>query len=269
MILTVTHKTLYRYDIPVRGIVQSFRMTPSVFDGQSVRDWKIEVTDGIPGGTFRDGAGDRVISYSVRGPVSEMAVTVSGTVETWDLAGVLRGHRETVAPEAYLRDTLPTRLDAGLIELGASVEAEGEVLSRAHALSHAVSGAIAYKPGATGAHTTAAEALSQGEGVCQDMAHALIAIARGQGIPARYVSGYLLVDEGGVEHEAAHAWAELHVPGLGWVGFDPANECCPDGRYIRLGSGYDAADAAPIRGISRGTGDENLSVTVAVQSVQQ
>ena len=101
------------------------------------------------------------------------------------------------------------------------------------------------------------------------MAHALIAMARGQGIPARYVSGYLLNGDGGKEYEAAHAWAELHVPGLGWVGFDPANECCPDGRYIRLGSGYDAADAAPIRGISRGTGGENLTVTVAVQSVQQ
>lgn len=269
MILTVSHKTLYRYDLPVRGIVQSFRMTPSVFDGQSVRDWRIEVTDGIPGGTFRDGAGDRVVSYSVRGPVSEMAVTVSGTVETWDLAGVLRGHRETVAPEAYLRDTLPTRLDTALVELGAGAAAEEDVLARAHALSRAVSGAIAYRPGTTAAHTTAAEALSLGEGVCQDMAHALIAIARGQGIPARYVSGYLLADAEGLEHQAAHAWAELHVPGLGWVGFDPANECCPDARYIRLGSGYDAADAAPIRGISRGTGSENLSVTVAVQSVQQ
>lgn len=271
MILTVMHKTLYRYDVPVRGIVQSFRMTPSVFDGQSVRDWNIEVTDGIAGGTFRDGAGDRVISYSVRGPVSELAVTVSGTVETWDLAGVLRGHREVVAPEAYLRDTLPTRLDSALTELGATaVKGEtGDTLARAHALSRAVSGAIAYRSGSTGAHTTASEALAQGEGVCQDMAHALIAIARGQGIPARYVSGYLLTDGAGQEHDAAHAWAELHVPGLGWVGFDPANECCPDARYIRLGSGFDAADAAPIRGISRGTGEENLSVTVAVQSVQQ
>lgn len=269
MILTVRHKTLYRYDLPVRGIVQSFRMTPSVFDGQSVRDWKIEVTDGIAGGTFRDGAGDRVISYSVRGPVSEMAVTVTGTVETWDLAGVLRGHREVVAPEAYLRDTLPTRLDARLEALAAEVEPEEDVLARAHALSRAVSAAITYKPGTTGAHTTAAEAMALGEGVCQDMAHALIAIARGEGIPARYVSGYLFAGDGEEAHEAAHAWAELHVQGLGWVGFDPANECCPDARYIRLGSGFDAADAAPIRGISRGTGEENLSVTVAVQSVQQ
>ena len=73
----------------------------------------------------------------------------------------------------------------------------------------------------------------------------------------------------GVAHEAAHAWAEVHVAGLGWVGFDPANRCCPDDRYIRLGSGLDAQDAAPIRGIARGVGAESLDVTVAVQALQQ
>ena len=73
----------------------------------------------------------------------------------------------------------------------------------------------------------------------------------------------------GTPHEAAHAWAELHIPGLGWVGFDPANRCCPDERYIRLGSGFDAQDAAPIRGISRGGTGEDMDVTVAVQQAVQ
>jgi transglutaminase-like putative cysteine protease len=132
-----------------------------------------------------------------------------------------------------------------------------------------VADAIAYRPGATHAHTTAAEALALGEGVCQDHAHALIACARSRGIPARYVSGYLFATQDGVPHEAAHAWAELHVPGLGWVGFDPANRCCPDARYIRLGSGLDAQDAAPIRGIARGGGREAMDVTVAVQQAAQ
>jgi len=89
------------------------------------------------------------------------------------------------------------------------------------------------------------------------------------GLPARYVSGYLFADAQGVAHEAAHAWAEVYVAGLGWVGFDPANRCCPDDRYIRLGSGLDAQDAAPIRGIARGMGAESLDVTVAVQALQQ
>jgi transglutaminase-like putative cysteine protease len=97
----------------------------------------------------------------------------------------------------------------------------------------------------------------------------MIAVARASGLPARYVAGYLLTAGDDATQEASHAWAEVFVPGLGWIGFDPANECCPDDRYIRLGSGLDARDAAPIRGSARGTGAERLGVVVAVQSVQQ
>ena len=86
----------------------------------------------------------------------------------------------------------------------------------------------------------AADALADGKGVCQDHAHVLISAARHLGIPARYVSGYLFADQDGKSHEASHAWAELHLPELGWVGFDPANRCCPTDYYIRLGSGLDA-----------------------------
>lgn len=270
MILSVLHVTTYRYELPVRGVVQSHRLTPSNFDGQRVLSWQVEATGGTPGGGFRDGAGDWVQGVSVRGPVSEIAVRVSGEVETTDLAGVLRGHRESVPPQAYLSGTAATRADAALSELGRdAVAGAQDALEAAHRLSAAVAAAIVYKPGATHAHTSAAEALARGEGVCQDHAQALIAAARAQDVPARYVSGYLMATDDGTPHEAAHAWAELHVPALGWVGFDPANRCCPDARYIRLGSGFDARDAAPIRGVARGPGSESLDVTVAIQSVQQ
>lgn len=270
MILTVHHVTRYRYDQPVRGIIQSHRLTPSVFDGQRTDTWTVSVTEGLRGGSFRDGAGDWIESWSVIGPIEEIAVTVSGTVETRDLSGLLTGHRECVPPEVYLRDTLPTRADAALTELARDALAgRSEVLDQAHALSSAVAGAIAYRPGVTHAHTTAAEALALGEGVCQDHAHALCAAARAVGLPGRYVSGYLHAAEDGTPHEAAHAWAEIFVAGLGWVGFDPANSCCPDDRYIRLGSGLDARDAAPIRGVARGMEQEHLDVSVAVLAAQQ
>jgi len=109
MLLTVDHVTRYAYDQPVRGVVQSHRLTPSAFDGQKVLDWAVDVSDGLRGGAFRDGAGDRVQGWSVPGPVSEITVTVRGTLETFDLAGVLGGHREMVPPEVYLRSTGPTR----------------------------------------------------------------------------------------------------------------------------------------------------------------
>ena len=269
MRLTVDHASAYRYDMPVRSVVQSHRLTPSACAGQRVLDWQVAVSGGTPGGTFRDGAGDRVQGWTIAGPVAEITVTVRGTVETMDTAGVLQGHRESVPPDVYLRETPATALDHALRELAGTVQG-ADRLSLCHALAGAVSDAIAYAPGTTHAHTTAAEALAQGQGVCQDHAHALIACARAHNIPGRYVSGYLFSDADGKAHEAAHAWAELMVPGLGWVGYDPANRCCPDARYIRLGSGFDARAAAPIRGIARGeVGDEALDVRLAVLSGDQ
>lgn len=273
MRLTVDHVTRYVYDRPVRSVVQSHRLVPSAFAGQRVIAWEVTVPGGTRGAGHRDGAGDLVQGWTVAGPVDAVEVRVQGTVETTDLTGVLRGHRETIAPACYLRATPATRADLALVTLAAGVRAGrgagDDALALAHALSAAVSDAIAYRPGVTHAHTTAAEALALGEGVCQDHAHALIALARTRGLPGRYVSGYLFADASGTPHEAAHAWAELALPGLGWVGFDPANRCCPDDRYIRLGSGRDAEGAAPIRGIARGAGAEDMDVTVAVRQAAQ
>lgn len=270
MILTVVHVTTYRYQSAVRGAVQSLRVFPSACDGQVVRHWNAMVEGGTRGGYFVDGKGDQVEGWSIRGPVTEVSVRVEGLVETFDTAGVLKGHREALPPEVWLRPSPPIRPDEALAELASgAAEGAGDPLDRSHRLAAAVADAIAYRPGTTHAHTTAPEALEQGEGVCQDHAHALIACAHALGQPARYVSGYLHATEDGTLHEAAHAWAELWVPGLGWVGFDPANRSCPDERYIRLASGQDARDAAPIRGVALGGAGESLDVSVAVQAAQQ
>ncbi|WP_374292851.1 transglutaminase family protein [Paenirhodobacter enshiensis] len=270
MILSVNHVTTYRYDAPMRFAVQSLRLFPSRFDGQRAVRWDVSVEGGLRGGSFRDGAGDKVEGWSLRGPVEEVRVLVSGEIETTDTAGVLRGHREIVNPLAYLRETDATWIDDALRDLAETASAgTTDNLDRAHRLSHAVSGAIAYVPGVTHARTTAAEALEQGEGVCQDHTHALIACARAVGMPARYVSGYLHATTDGTPHEAAHAWAEIWVGNIGWIGFDAANVCCADSNYIRLGSGLDAHEAAPIRGIAQGEGREEMEVSVALGQVQQ
>lgn len=268
MKLTVEHITRYAWDQPVRALVQSHRLTPAHFDGQRVLDWEVTVSDGIKGGRFRDGAGTQIQSWSVPGPLTEVSVTVRGRVETEDLAGVLRGHRESLPWQVWLRETQATRADVALHDLAASVR-ESEPLTLAHDLAGAVRAAIDYRTGVTHGATTAAEALALGAGVCQDHAHALICLARLRGLAARYVNGYLHATETGGPHEAMHAWAEIHIEGLGWVGFDAANSCCPDARYIRLGCSFDAGDAAPIRGIARGPGRERLDVRVAVGAAQQ
>lgn len=272
MRLTVSHRSSYHFDPPTRGVVQSLRLSPSLFDGQKVLNWSVTVPGAEMGASFRDGSGDWVQTISMLGPVSDMTVEVEGEVDTSDLAGVLKGHKEHVPALTYLRSTRATRPDKGLRQLAETTlaaQSGASPLEQAHALSAAVADAIAYRPGETHAHTTAAEALDLGVGVCQDHAHALIGVAHAAGLPARYVIGYLHSTDDGEAHEASHAWAEIHVKDLGWVGFDPSNRCCPDERYVRLGSGYDATDAAPIRGIAKGNGGEVLTVTVAVQQVAQ
>lgn len=279
MKLSVHHVTAYTYEAPQRAVMQSQRLTPSLCENQTTLDWSIETEGALRGSVFRDGAGDETWLVRVPGPLDRVTVTVTGTVETRDFAGLLRGHREKVAPLVYLRGSRVTRPDAAIADLAqtaiAPVTGEG-ALAQAHALSAAVATAIVYTPDATHALTTAPEALASGRGVCQDHTHVLIAAARSLGMPARYVAGYLYAGgeaEGDeallVGAQATHAWAELHVDGLGWVGFDAANGCCPDAHYIRLSSGLDADDAAPIRGLSAGTGGETLDVAVSVAMAQQ
>lgn len=275
MRLYVSHTTRYRFETPLPRVTQSHRLTPASFDGQTVLNWQIGTVGGLRGACFRDGAGDEIQTIAYTGPVTEIDILVTGEVETTDTSGVLRGHSETVNPLTYLRDSALTQADEGIRSLAREalepVAAEN-ILARAHALATAVARAVEFAAGETEAQTTASEALKQGRGVCQDHAHVLISAARFSGLPARYVSGYLFTGEDEGPFEAAHGWAEIFVKGLGWIGFDAANACCPDDRYIRLGSGLEATDAAPIRGIVGGASGEALEVSVEVRpskSLQQ
>ena len=136
-------------------------------------------------------------------------------------------------------------------------------MAELHALSAAILAAMPWTVGATEAVTPAEDALAGGAGVCQDHVHVFLAAARLAGVPARYVSGYLRMDDRD-EQEAGHAWAEAWVDGLGWTGFDVSNGHSPDGRYLTLATGLDAREAAPVKGIVLGGGHEELDVTLTV-----
>ncbi len=143
MLLTVEHVTRYTYSNPVRGVVQSHRLAPSVFDGQRVVHWDVSVTGGLKGGSFRDGAGDLLQAWTVHGPVSEIVVEVRGVVETTDLSGCLRGHKEKTSPLCYLQTTLSTGADVALTALADVAGASEGSLDAVHRLASAISDAIA------------------------------------------------------------------------------------------------------------------------------
>ena len=272
MRLTVEHRTRYRYESPAYHAVQSLKLTPAEFEGQKVLSWSITAEDCNIGAEFTDGNGDIISTLTSNGPVETIEIVVTGEVETTDTAGVLHGHKERAFPAVFLRTTPMTKSSAAIRKLADKVakkHKDGAMLEIAHGLAEAVADAIEFAPGTTHVHTTAADALADGKGVCQDHAHVLISAARHLGIPARYVSGYLFADHEGKPHEASHAWAELHLPEFGWVGFDAANKCCPTDYYIRLGSGLDGQVATPVRGVHTGGGNEDLDVTVVIAQSQQ
>ena len=181
-----------------------------------------------------------------------------------------------VVADVFLRTTRLTAPDAAIRAFAESCRG-AERLPTLHAMLDALHEQVGYDTTTTGSATTAAEAFADKRGVCQDHAHIFIAAARVLGIPARYVTGYLLVDAGedsgavagdGASAVAHHAWAEALVADIGWIGFDPSNGQCPTDRYVRLAVGLDAAMAAPIRGVHAGAARESLDVAVEVRQSQ-
>ena len=130
-----------------------------------------------------------------------------------------------------------------------------------HELMARIQERIAYKTGVSTVDTSAAEALARGAGVAQDHAHTFIACCRRLGIPARYISGYLRNDDPELRvGRTSHSWAEAWVPGLEWVGFDPANGTSPRGDHLRVAVGLDYRDAAPVSGRRVGFGEAKMTV---------
>jgi transglutaminase-like putative cysteine protease len=269
VLVSISHTTRYTLAAPALYSIQSLRLTPPSFDGQKVKSWGIEMPHIEHAVPFRDCFGNMAHLVAIPEAHSAVTITASGVVETQDRAGSVRGLLETVPVRVFKRETPLTESDDAIRALAARIGGK-DSLDRMHKLMSAVHEDVEYIVGVTHAQTSAAEALSEGRGVCQDHAHIFISAARTMGLPARYVNGYFVT---GREEpaDAHHAWAEVWLEGLGWLGFDPANGLCPTERYVRLACGLDSSSAAPIRGTRRGGIEEVLDVVVEVQqqSAQQ
>ncbi len=262
MFVSIGHVTRYSYASPATSSVHTLRLTPPSFEGQKVLSWRVEMPEIDRALRYRDAFGNVCHLVSLPRPRSELAIIARGTVETQDKAGFVRGLAEVSPTRVYRRQTSKTEPDEAIAELVASLKAP-DPIDQLHELMQVIGERVEYEIGATNSHTSAGEALKAGRGVCQDHAHIFLSAARLMGMPARYVSGYFVT--GTEPSEAQHAWAETYIDGLGWLGFDPANQLCPTDRYIRLACGLDAASAAPITGNRRGGADEVLDVFVEVQ----
>jgi transglutaminase-like putative cysteine protease len=265
MLLKIMHTTTYRFQAPASYGLQQLRLTPKSRPGhQVVNSWDMEVEGGQIETNFVDHHQNQVSLVSFTPGSREIRVICQGEVETQDTAGVVGRHAGFAPLWYFQRETALTRPGPNVIALTEGLEEEvPDELPRLHALSARVIDAVAYEIGRTESETSAEEAVGIGAGVCQDHAHIFIAAARSMGYPARYVSGYLMMTDR-VHQDASHAWAEAFVENIGWVGFDVSNGYSPDPRYVRVATGLDYGEAAPIAGIHYGATGEAMSVDIQV-----
>ena len=261
--LRIRHETLYRYEEPVRQSVQSLRVTPRREHRQRTLSWQLTA----PGRRSEqvDAHGNISQLLTIDEPHQEIRIVVSGLIDIPD-EGPLIIERGAIAPLAYLMATPLTGADDELAALAArSLRSPAASRAELEHLAGAVCAAVRYQPGTTTVTDTAASSLRRGEGVCQDQAHVFLAACRTAGVPARYVSGYLL--SGGDGDIASHAWVDVWLAKeRAWLGIYVTHQSVAGAQHCRLAVGRDYLDAAPVRGVRRGGGRETLEVRVLVAS---
>jgi transglutaminase-like putative cysteine protease len=151
----------------------------------------------------------------------------------------------------------------------ASFHPRRPLLDAAIDLMHRIHDEFRFDPSATTITTPVSRVLEERHGVCQDFAHLQISCLRALGLPARYVSGYLLTDPPPgqprlIGADASHAWVSAHCPAHGWVDLDPTNALVPDARHITVAWGRDYGDVSPLRGVVLGGAEHTLTVGVSV-----
>lgn len=262
MRILIDHTTRYRYEAPVRYSTQYLRMWPASNGDQRVIEWKLH-TPGTPL-ELRDGFGNVLHLLTIAGPVSEILIRSTGTVETSASFDEVRDEVK-LSPLVFLRPTPLTRAEGAVVELAEQFRGRAGTLSGLRDLAENVLERLPFKTGVTAVHSTAAEALDEGNGVCQDHAHVFIACARHLGIPVRYVSGYLYLPESADSLVASHAWAEAWVVDR-WRSFDVTNARSAGEHHIRVAVGADYLDASPVRGVRRGGGEEQMIASALVSA---
>lgn len=265
MILDVSHTTNYEFDPAPNYGLQQIRLTPQTYEGQIIRSWDVTFNGGQLEAVFTDHNQNSVNLISLDPHAKQLSVTAKGQVELHNMNGITGLHTGYVPLWLFLRETPLTTAGKGVENLSEILKtSHGTDLEKLHQLSRDIGQCVKYVIGKTDSMTTVEDAIKAGVGVCQDHSHIFISVARQAGYPARYVSGYLMMDDR-IAQDATHAWAEVYIPYLGWTGFDVSNQISPDERYVRIASGLDYSEAAPILGITYGGCNETISVNVQVQ----
>lgn len=280
---TIRHLTRFTYASPVSESVMELRMRPATDHVQRCLQFDVEVLPRARVFAYRDFLGNWVHHFDLPRRHSRLAVTARAQVQldappplpdalplsAWDDVDAW------AAGDEHWDFRQPSRFAAwsdALVEyaatLGPRTTRTEDPLTVVRAVMDAIHREFEYAPKSTRVDSPIDEALAARRGVCQDFTHIMLAVLRRIGLPCRYVSGYLAPRTIGEDDEpmtiATHAWVEVRLPGLDWVGIDPTNAHPAGPRHVRVAVGRDYADVPPTRGIYKGGAASHLEVSVDV-----
>jgi transglutaminase-like putative cysteine protease len=275
----IQHTTTFEYDKPIHESVMELRMQPRTDSVQRCLEFDVSVSPNTRPHRYEDFLGNVVHHFDVPSIHERLEVTASSLVDV----AAPRDGKPAIGADAWKKlDALiesaefwdwlhpshfavPGEAIAKFAE-AIKVRRRDDPLSVLNDIHDGIAKSIKYERGSTKVDSPIEDCLSSRKGVCQDFAHVFITLARGLGIPARYVSGYLFdtTSTGGAGRMATHAWAEAFVPEIGWMGFDPSNQIPVTTGHLRVAVGRDYADVPPTRGTFKGMAATKLSVKVSV-----
>lgn len=278
---TITYETDNQYEQPVNGAVYQCLVLPSDVLGQELVNKKITHNTGAEVMFSENPFGFRLFRVRIKEPFQHFNLRMTchvkkASVNPFELHSNLSGEQQwkkynslafKVAHCFFIKQTTRTYLEKN--DVPAVLRQEMLSISPFEWLQQLNTGVynfLSYHPEATNVYTTAREAIKGRNGVCQDYAHIFIGIARMNGIPARYVSGYIHQGVGFSGDSQMHAWVEVFIPEEGWKGFDPTNNVLVDHNYVKVAHGTDYDVCSPFRGVLSTMGGQSTSHTVQVNS---
>jgi transglutaminase-like putative cysteine protease len=282
------HTTEFIYDGPVSESYNEVRLRPVHDEKQSCLSFRLTTTPSSRGVAYRDAYGNWVHQFNVLPEHRRLRVEAESVVLAHDSFDAPAAESQALEEFDATRDQLdeeyfdfvaatgyvPHLNDLKPLLKTSEEGSGGTVAGFVEAASNLIHASFDYVKGATHVHSSIEDSLSKRAGVCQDFAHLLLGVARMRGLPARYVSGYLVPGGGNgkdakqeevIGGQASHAWAEVLIPNQGWAGFDPTIGKPVGLRHVRVAYGRDYGDVAPVRGVYRGRAGQRLSVDVCVR----
>jgi len=287
MRLDIRYRSSFAYDGFVRESQNELRACPCSDEFQQLVSYRVTCAPSAKVASYTDYWGTRVDAFGTRSPHSSLEVLAEATVDTRERPLPMGLSRpELLSDPAFLDENAEylertPHADWG-VEIThraaeATVASGPDVVGWVLALHRLVGASLRYERGVTTVGVPVDEVLAHGHGVCQDFAHLAVSFCRSQGIPARYVSGYLFTRDETILEDSpeaiaaeddavrvqTHAWFEAAVPGFGWFALDPTNQSAVGQRHVKIGHGRDYEDVQPLRGVF--SGEAGASVTPDVE----